>query len=80
MTKNRITVVAVVHNDEQLKSDPVAPKTRSNKSLGTYQDAIYDYLPNMRFYETWGRDIERSRSWSASISYPSGRACATSPR
>jgi hypothetical protein len=59
VTKNRITVVAVIHNDEQLKSDPVPPKTRSNNSLGTYQDAIYDYLlPNMRFYETWGRDLE----------------------
>src|SRR5262245_36736760 len=59
VTRNRITVVAVIHNDEQLKSDPVPPKTRGNNSLGTYQDAIYDYLlPNMRFYETWGRDIE----------------------
>jgi hypothetical protein len=50
VTKNRITVVAVVHNEEQLKSDPVAPKTRSDNSLGNYQNAIYDYLlPNMRF-------------------------------
>ncbi|HEY7107245.1 MAG TPA: ABC transporter substrate-binding protein [Acidimicrobiia bacterium] len=59
VTKDRITVVAVIHNDEQLKSDPVPPKRVADNTTGRYQDAIYDsMLPQMRFYETWGRDVE----------------------
>ena len=31
----------------------------ADNSKGTYQDAIHDYLlPLMKYYETWGRDIE----------------------
>jgi len=59
VTKHKITVVAVIHNDQQIKTDPVPPKRLADNSTGRYQDAIYDYmLPEMRFYETWGRDIE----------------------
>ena len=58
-TANKITVVALVPNDAQLKADPVSPKHRADNSPSTIQDALYDYmLPLMRFYETWGRDIE----------------------
>jgi hypothetical protein len=59
VTQDKITVVAVVLNSEQLKTDPVAPKRLADNGSGNYQDAIYDYmLPQMRFYETWGRDVE----------------------
>ena len=59
VTGKRITVVAVLPNAEQLKRDPVAPKHRTDNSPSTYQDAIYDLLlPQMRFFETWGRDVE----------------------
>jgi hypothetical protein len=59
VTKDKITVVAVIPNDEQKKADPVAPKQRGGGAPSTYQNSFYDYmLPQMRFYETWGRDIE----------------------
>src|SRR5262245_37551480 len=59
VTKDKITVVTVVHNSEQQKTDPVPPKRLADNSAGSYQDAWYDnMLPQMRFYETWGRDIE----------------------
>ncbi|HXY90964.1 MAG TPA: hypothetical protein VEP49_00665 [Acidimicrobiia bacterium] len=59
VTKDRITVVALVPNEDQLKADPVAPKHREDNSPSTIQNALHDYmLPEMRFYETWGRDIE----------------------
>jgi hypothetical protein len=59
VTKDKITVVTVVPNSEQQKTDPVAPKRLADNSAGSYQDAWYDYmLPQMRFYETWGRAIE----------------------
>jgi hypothetical protein len=59
VTGKRITVVAVLPNADQLKRDPVAPKHRADNSPSTYQDAIYDLvLPQMRFFETWGRDVE----------------------
>jgi hypothetical protein len=59
VTKDTITVVAVIPNAEEQKTDPVAPKNRGDNSASTYQNAVYDYLlPQMRFYETWGRDIE----------------------
>ena len=59
VTKDRITVVAVVPNETQLQTDPVKPNHMADRSLSTYVDAIHDYLlPQMKFYETWGRDIE----------------------
>ena len=59
VTAKRITVVTVLPNAEQLKRDPVAPKHRADNTASTYQDAIYDLLlPQMRFFETWGRDVE----------------------
>ncbi len=46
-------------NDQQLTDDPVKPIDRSTGTTGTYRDGVYDYLlPELRFYETWGRDIE----------------------
>ena len=59
VTKDKITVVAVLPNDTQLESDPVKPKHKADKSPSTYENAIHDALiPPMKFYETWGRDIE----------------------
>ena len=39
VTTNKITVVAVLPNDEQMKTDPVAPKHRADNSPSTYQNA-----------------------------------------
>jgi hypothetical protein len=37
----------------------VKPTNRSTGTTGTYQDGVHDYLlPALRFFETWGRDIE----------------------
>ena len=59
VTKDRITVVAVVPNETQLQTDPVKPNHMADRSQSTYIDAIHDYLlPQMKFYETWGTDIE----------------------
>ena len=59
VTKDRIKVVFVLPNEEQFKTDPVKPIDRTSNTTGTYQDGIYDYLlPALRFYETWGRDLE----------------------
>ena len=59
VTAKKITIVALVPNEEQLKADPVSPKNRADNSASTIQDALHDYLlPQMRFYETWGRDLE----------------------
>ena len=59
VTATKITVVVLAPNDEQLKADPVAPKHREDNSASTIQNALHDYLlPEMKFYETWGRDIE----------------------
>jgi len=59
VTKNTITVVAIIPNEDQQKTDPVAPKQRASSTASTYQNSFYDYmLPQMRFYETWGRDVE----------------------
>ncbi len=59
MTAKKITIVALAPNEEQLKADPVSPKHRADNSPSTIQNALYDYmLPQMHFYETWGRDIE----------------------
>src|SRR5438034_80149 len=59
VTKDRIKVVFVLPNDEQFKSDPVKPTNRSSGATGTYEDGLHDILlPELRFYETWGRDLE----------------------
>jgi hypothetical protein len=59
VTAKKITVAVLVPNDEQLKADPVAPKHREDSSASTIQNALHDYLlPEMKFFETWGRDIE----------------------
>ncbi len=60
VTKNTIKVFAVVPNDEQINSPGgTAPTNRAGNTRGTYQDAVHDYLlPLMKYYETWGRDIE----------------------
>src|SRR6476646_8211476 len=59
VTKDSITVVAMLPNDQQLSSvGGTTPVKRADNSKGTYQDAIHDYLlPLMKYYETWGRDI-----------------------
>jgi len=36
-----------------------APINRAGNTRGNYQDAVHDtLLPMMKYYETWGRDIE----------------------
>jgi hypothetical protein len=60
VTKDAIEVFAVVPNEEQINSPGgTAPTNRTTSSRGTYQDAVHDYLlPLMKYYETWGRDID----------------------
>jgi hypothetical protein len=65
VTKDTITVVAVLPNAQQMARGSVpqgtVPALRSDptQQAGTYEDAVHDYLlPLMRYYETWGRDIE----------------------
>ena len=59
VTKDKVTVVAVLPNDTQLGSDPVTPTHAADMSPSTYENAVHDYvLPLMKFYETWGRDLE----------------------
>jgi hypothetical protein len=59
-----VTVVAVLPNDTQLEGTSVAAGTRPVQRSdlqegGTYADAVHDYLlPLMKYYETWGRDID----------------------
>ena len=59
VTKDRIKIVMIVPNADQAKVDPVAPKVRPGSTVGTYADGVHDFLlPEMKFYETWGRDLE----------------------
>ena len=59
VTKDKITVIAVLPNDAQLETDPVKPKNKADKSPSTYQNAIHDMLiPQLKYFETWGRDLE----------------------
>ena len=63
VTKNAVTVVGVIPNDAELsavsRGAGTAAVNRVDDSTGTYADAVHDYLlPMMKFYETWGRDIE----------------------
>ena len=60
VTKDRIPVYAVMPNDQQLSMvGGATPQNRADNSRGTYQDAVHDYLlAAMKFYETYGRDIE----------------------
>ena len=44
VTKDKITVVAVLPNDTQLETDPVKPKHKADKSPSTYENAIHDVL------------------------------------
>ena len=59
VTKDKITVIAVLPNDTQLETDPVKPKNKADKSPSTYENAIHDMLiPQLKYFETWGRDLE----------------------
>ena len=56
-------MVAILPNETQLSgtSSPAgtAPVRKADNSVGTYADAIHDYfLPLMKYYETWGRDVD----------------------
>ncbi|MEX1008719.1 MAG: hypothetical protein WD271_12860 [Acidimicrobiia bacterium] len=65
VTKDKVTAVAVLPNDTQLEgtslpagTSPVR-RTDLTSTGGTYADAAHDYLlPLMKYYETWGRDVE----------------------
>src|SRR5262245_49982512 len=59
VTKNRIKIVALIPNEQQMGTEPQPPRKVSDNSKSNYQDGIYDFmLPQMKYYETWGRDIE----------------------
>jgi hypothetical protein len=60
VTADRILVYAVIPNADQLsRVGGATPMNRVTNSRGTYEDAVHDYLlPLMKFYETWGRDVE----------------------
>ncbi|MEX1009647.1 MAG: hypothetical protein WD271_17650 [Acidimicrobiia bacterium] len=63
ITADRITIVAVVPNDQQIdiqaQQGGTPPVNRTDMSRGKYEDAVHDYLlAYMKYYETWGRDIE----------------------
>ncbi|MEX1008720.1 MAG: hypothetical protein WD271_12865 [Acidimicrobiia bacterium] len=64
VTKDKIAVVAVLPNESELSAASVAGGTLPVRRVdmtpgGSYADALHDYLlPLMKWYETWGRDIE----------------------
>jgi hypothetical protein len=63
VTTDRVEVVVVVPNDQQIEIQAqqggTPPQNRTDMSRGRYEDAVHDYLlPYMQYYETWGRDIE----------------------
>jgi hypothetical protein len=66
VTRDKVTVVAIVPSadqTEQLLADatqaPGIPVDRATGQKGTWEDAVHDHLlPLLKFYETWGRDIE----------------------
>ena len=63
VTKDKITVVAVLPNEAERSglspASGTAPVNRADNAPGTFEDAVHDYLlPLMKYYETWGRDIE----------------------
>jgi len=60
VTKDAITIVAVVPNEQEINKVPgTSPTKRDGSGPGTYQDAIHDLLlPYMKYYETWGRNID----------------------
>jgi hypothetical protein len=60
VTKNAVTIVFVVPNQAEINKVPgTAPVKRDGSgNPGSYQDAIHDLLTAyMKYYETWGRDI-----------------------
>jgi hypothetical protein len=79
VTKSTITVVGVVPNDAELAGVSRAAGTmavnRADDSTGTYKDAVHDYLlAAMKYYETWGRDIEMKFVTSSGTDESSQRA------
>jgi len=63
VTADRVTVVVILPNETQRgalsRSSRTAPVNRASNADGTLEDSVHDYLlPLMRWYETWGRDIE----------------------
>ncbi|MEX1006280.1 MAG: hypothetical protein WD271_00365 [Acidimicrobiia bacterium] len=59
VTADRIKVVFVTPDPRQAANSSAGPKNRVDNSKGTDADAFHDLLlARMRWYETWGRDIE----------------------
>ena len=57
VTGDAVTLVAVVPSESQATA--TGATQRATKAKGKYQDAFHDLLlPMMRYYETWGRDID----------------------
>src|SRR5262245_33374510 len=83
VTKSTITVVGIIPNDQELAGVSRAAGTmavnRANDSTGSYKDAVHDFLlAEMRFYETWGRDIEMRFVTSSGTDESAQRADAVS--
>jgi hypothetical protein len=57
VTADAITIVVVTRNEDA--GAPGGATRRSDNGGGRFSDAIHDYLiPEMRFFETWGRDLD----------------------
>ena len=75
VTAEAITVVAVVPSDAQATA--TGATTRATRSKGSYKDAFHDYVfPLMRYYETWGRDIDMRLVESSGVDEAAQRADA----
>jgi hypothetical protein len=75
VTADTITLVALVPSEAQATA--TGATQRSTKQKGKYQDAFHDLLlPLMRYYETWGRDIDLRFVESSGVDEAAQRADA----
>jgi hypothetical protein len=75
VTADTITLVALVPSEAQATA--TGATQRSTKAKGKYQDAFHDLLlPLMRYYETWGRDIDLRFVESSGVDEAAQRADA----
>ena len=75
VTADAITVVAVVPSDAQATA--TGATNRATRTKGSYKDAFHDYVfPLMRYYETWGRDIDMRLVESSGVDEAAQRADA----
>ena len=75
VTADAITLVALVPSEAQATA--TGATQRATKAKGKYQDAFHDLLlPLMRYYETWGRDIDLRFVESSGVDEAAQRADA----